>query len=66
MKVFLISVFTITTIFLAAIGGYAYEMNFCLLSPDGTAKEILPGKSISLSAGESYTMRVKFTPDHRK
>lgn len=66
MKVFLISVFTITTIFLAAIGGYACEMNFSLLSPDGTAKEILPGKSISLSAGESYTLRVKFTPDHRK
>ncbi|MCK4805138.1 MAG: hypothetical protein KAT88_11285 [Spirochaetes bacterium] len=66
MKILLISVFTVSVIFLIAIGGYACEMNFSLLSPDGTAKEILPGKSISLSAGESYTLRVKFTPDHRK
>ena len=66
MRTLLISVFTGSVIFLIAIGGYACEMNFSLLSPGGTAQEILPDNSISLSTGESYILIVKFTPDHRK
>ena len=66
MKALLISMFTITTIFLASTGGYACEMNFNLLLPDGVTEEILPGNNIFLSAGENYTLVVKFTPDHRK
>ena len=66
MKTLLISVFTGSVIFLIAIGGYACEMNFSLLSPGGTAQETLPDNSISLSTGESYILRVEFTPDHRK
>lgn len=54
------------SLFLVNVGVYACEMHFSLISSDGAIQNILPGKSTSLSQGESYILQVEFIQDHKR
>jgi len=44
---------------------FACEMEFRLSGPTMTDMRILPGSTIALEKGSSYTLQVLFTEDHR-
>jgi hypothetical protein len=43
----------------------ACEMSFKLVDSSGASRRILPGATIQLKAGSSYTLAVEFVEDHR-
>jgi hypothetical protein len=50
----------------AALGAYACEMQFSLISSDGSVQNIAPGGNTALSQGENYVLQVEFTQDHKR
>jgi len=44
----------------------ACEFQFELMSPDGSVQRIMPNREVDLELGKSYTLEVRFTPDHRR
>jgi len=66
MNRFLIGVSIFLGIFFVGLGLHACEMHFSLVFPDGSEQEVVPGKSVSLASGNSYTLKVEFIQDHRK
>jgi hypothetical protein len=66
MKKLLICLAIVMSLFLVTVGVYACEMHFSLISSDGAIQNILPGKSTSLSQGESYILQVEFIQDHKR
>jgi len=52
-------------LFIALGSASACEMAFKLVDESGVARRILPGSSIALEAGRTYTLRVEFFEDHR-
>lgn len=55
---------TILIIF-SSVSLFACEMNFNLSGTNLQDMRILPGSTIALQEGESYTLRVEFVEDHR-
>jgi len=51
--------------FTALWSASACEMAFKLVDGTGSSRKILPGSTIALDAGKSYTIKVEFTEDHR-
>ena len=66
MNRFLIGVSIFLGIFFISLGLHACEMHFSLVFPGGSEQEVVPGKSVSLVSGNSYTLKVEFVQDHRK
>jgi hypothetical protein len=50
---------------LSAFGLFACEMVFHLSGPESSDLRILPGSTIALKQGETYSLQVAFTEDHR-
>jgi len=51
--------------FAALWSASACEMAFKLVDDGGASRKILPGSTIALEAGRTYTLKVEFTEDHR-
>ena len=65
MKRILIAVAVLVTAFFIGTAAIACEMHFTVISKAGDAEEVRPGKEMRLDLGETYTMMVEFTEDHR-
>jgi hypothetical protein len=50
---------------LPAFGLFACEMVFYLSGPEFSNQKVLPGSTLSLEQGETYSMKIEFTEDHR-
>lgn len=66
MKRFIIGIAIFVGIFFSGCGVYACEMYFSLVFPGGSEQEIVPGRNVFLTSGESYTLKIEFVQDHRK
>jgi len=51
--------------FIALAAAAACEMSFTLVDGSGAARKVLPGSTVALKSGASYTLRVEFVEDHR-
>lgn len=55
----------ITAFILSAAGAYTCEFSYILTGADGSSQSLRPGTDIHLDQGETYTLIVTFTEDHR-
>jgi hypothetical protein len=60
---FLLPVISVMTILSSAL---ACEFQFELTLPDGSIRRITPDQEVGLELGETYTLEVRFIPDHRR
>lgn len=65
MKRIIIAAMVIITVVFIGTAAFACEMHFTVVSKDGRAVELRPGKELKLDLGETYMMRVEFTEDHK-
>jgi hypothetical protein len=63
MLLYLLSFTALLTTFSAAL---ACEFQFELTLPDGSVQRVTPDREAVLELGETYTLEIQFTADHRR
>jgi hypothetical protein len=57
--------FTLALTLAALWSASACEMSFKLADSSGSSRKLIPGSTIALESGTSYTLKVEFVEDHR-
>lgn len=57
-------IFIILILIFGAAGAFACQFTFSLISSDGSARNIVPGRSVDLDISKVYTLKMTFEEDH--
>jgi len=55
----------IAAFFLSTVSVFACEFTFSLITEEGSSRALRPGTDIYLNQGETYTLEINLTEDHR-